>query len=292
MIFFKSLTLGFFLLASFSGFSHPTCENGSMRDLPIVDLLKFVNTKSEFQFSVKGPDLGKLHEFRNCLDYNFCHFISDSLAGEEGNYRLHLFIELNPEELSSVLSTCVVPNNSIKISIKNTATSTAVTAPSDLPVTPSVELNPSQLPEISQERYDELNMKTDSLIKEKKVDEAIQLIMTEFSIPSFDYEIKFSSEVGSEYSVTDHDTKKIMIGKNFITNLCSLMRAVRHELEHAKQVKRHIECKGRSAMGDHRVRERAAYLNDMRNASVFCKDNEMAKNIQQNSVDNFLRYKN
>ena len=78
--------------------------------------------------------------------------------------------------------------------------------------------------------------------------------------------------MGDAAAITDSNFKTIEIG-NKSGNFCTLVKNVRHELEHALQHQRLQECKAQGlkhSFADHIIRERSAYLNDYATLPQYC----------------------
>ena len=259
-----------------------------MKILALLSLLVFQGTSAfadSYQVSVSDTELGNVILAKDCLDYTVCGGSGSSIAGGNPDYRLHAFIDLSEVEMNSVLKVCNFAKLGIKVSVKNLSKNAVVPVSTvdngyDIRVKfPSVyvaELSPTN----KIEKYN----KVKAMLDAKQRQAAIDVVLAEYGLSTGGYAVKFGGDMGKAGAVTDHQSKTVTVSDSIFEHPCILIQTMRHELEHVSQIAKVNACaskgKGHNLV-DHVARERSAYLNDIRNVSLFCADPDMTKSIEE-----------
>lgn len=146
--------------------------------------------------------------------------------------------------------------------------------------------NPAVFKKISEKEANEAIKKITMLIKNKKHKEATDLILKTWEINPHGYSISFTGKAGG-YATANHSTKKIEYGSDWLKNTCDFVRMIRHEAEHVTQMRQAKACNGNHNFSDHKMRERAAHLNDALFIPTVCPNTPQAESIRNFCVKRF-----
>lgn len=236
--------------------------------IDINSLLKIASSHYLYFESKKIEDLQVL---KNCLDYTVCTKNQESIVDDPKNYRLHIWTNLEPGQIRSLVENCPIKDIQNKLVVKKDGQkgqrlSLKTYSPN---LKGQAELkkkaNPAFYPETSANTVKVI----EQLLKEKKILDAQKLVLTFWGIDLHGYKINYTGKDGN-FAVTNHGKKTIEYGKTWTENSCLFMRMIRHEAEHVAQMKRAKSCGNQHNFEDHKMRERAAYLNDARFLDTIC----------------------
>ena len=249
--------------------------------------------KANYYFFLQGKNFGEIVELKNCIDYSGCHVYGESLAGGPGNYRAHIDLPLTTKQLKKIITNCggftafkgkiTIKNkdkNNEKVDLTQFLNAENSLSEFDQSIIPIRLPSASDIPKIHQE--------VSALLRQRKFKEAVQSVVDNLEIPLFGYKIQIEG-VDDNVAVTDHQNKTVSVGKGWLTDSCAVIRMIRHEAEHIKQIQHAQSCGYKSNFRDHKKRERCAYMNDMATAPVFC---PQRPRMVQEAEQGFMRYLN
>lgn len=256
----------------------PNCEIDIPDQItPIVKILNynFFNFSSQYYLYYQAKSLGELQVLKNCLDYTACGKSKESIVEDPENYRVHIWADLTIQEIASIVRSCPIKDLNKKLMVKEVDRKGKQVAIGGY--TPSASeqsvLVKKASPALFYEPSDktvQATMKTlRKLLKASKLKQAESLVLNTWGLDLHQYELKFGG-VADHIAVTINDDKKILYGKAWLADPCSYVRMIRHEAEHIAQYKRAIACDFDHIYGDHQMRERAAYINDLRFIKTYC----------------------
>ena len=264
----------------------------------LLFLLVLAHTTNSFadsyQFTATDADLGKVIVVKNCLDYHFCGVTSTSLAGGKPEFRFHTFIELSDADFQTALSACDFQNIGVQVSIQNMTKNTMV------PLTnfnsglffkvgvPTLDVGDRYNSEQLLAKYN----KVKDLLSQKQNQLALDTVLSEYDFPSGGYTLKIGKDVAVAGAITNHQTKTVTMTEAAFVNACTLLQMTRHELEHVAQYNKLNSCKSGGQTHnfiDHLARERSAYLNDMRNLPILCRDQTVIGSFTQFLENTFFK---
>jgi hypothetical protein len=245
-----------------------------------------------YQISTSDTEIGNIILAKNCLDYTFCGGEGTSLAGGDGSWRLHAYMDLNAAQLSKAHQVCQFKTIGTSVSIKNLQTNSPLVLPVASPSGSTFSSVPNlYFPEMTQAEKQAKASRIQSLIQAGKKLESIETVIREYGLQNLGYAIRLGGDMGRAGAVTDHQKREIRVADAAFDHPCVLIETVRHELEHVTQIAQADRCLAKNQghnLNDHVTRERSAYLNDIRTIPQFCPDARFAKMLQDAVTDTFL----
>lgn len=241
-----------------------------------------------YRFTITSNDLTAINAAKNCIDYSLCEDPATSINTEARRMHVRVNLETDAKAIR-VFQNCNLTQYGADATLTNESQnknlSVQVESNPRLLANPQVQVKNVFTPILSTEEKSKFNRDVDTLLGEKKNNEAMQLIIKTLNLDTYDYQVSID-EKPSGYAVTDHDKKTIRFDPAFFTDTCSLVRGLRHEFEHVGQWKRAVSCanKGlRHSFFDHVERERSAYLNDIANYSHYCANDYVVRYLVNSS---------
>lgn len=247
-------------------------QTDSINNILNPDLLDF---SSKYYLYYESKNLEDLQVLKNCLDYTSCGRNKESIVDDPKKYRVHIWAKLTKSELSSLVRSCPIKDLNKKLTVKEvdqkgelvSLTEYAPSAPEQAALmkksSPAFYHQPSSLVVTSTLE------KLGTLLKASKLKEAEALVLYIWGIDLHGYKLKFGG-VDKDVAVTNHSDKTITYGTDWLAEPCSYIRMLRHEAEHVAQYKRSKSCGSNHNYDEHKMRERAAHLNDLRFMNSIC----------------------
>jgi hypothetical protein len=247
---------------------------------------------ASFQISTSDANLGNTVLAKNCIDYTVCGGTGTSLAGGPGGYRFHSFVNLGVVDASRLLYTCDFADIGTSVSIKHLSSGKFLPIPNGPGQSKAFSATPNlYIPNMSEATKRAKQDKIRALIEAGDRVGAVKAVIREYGFNTQGYRFELLGDMGSAGAVTDHQKKLIQISESGFRHPCNLIQNVRHELEHATQMTRAIECLNngeRHNLEDHVARERSAYLNDIRTIPQFCADPAQRDHLVRFYTETFL----
>jgi len=223
----------------------------------------------------ESKNLEDLQVLKNCLDYTACRKNKESIVDDPKKYRVHIWANLTESELGSLVRSCPIKDLTKKLTVKEVdqkGDSVSLTE-----YAPSASEQASLMKKSSPAFYHQPSSqvvtsalgKLGKLLKASKLKEAEALVLYVWGIDLHGYKLKFAG-VDKDVAVTNHSDKTITYGTDWLADPCSYVRMLRHEAEHVVQYKRSKSCGSDHNYDDHKMRERAAHLNDVRFMNSIC----------------------
>lgn len=253
----------------------------------------FLAGSKDYYLYFEAPTLQELQTLKNCLDYLKCGTARESLVDDPKKYRMHIWSSFTKTELSNFILSCPIENFhkkvtirrkdrqgeivTIKLSNDNFAKTFMSKAAS-----PAIFHRPSA--QVTKATVD----KVGKLLKEKKIKDAENLVLFTWGIDLKGYVLKYTGLEGSA-AVTHHGPKKIEYGKAWTDEPCEYIRMLRHEAEHVAQMSRSKFCDGDHNFNQHKMRERAAHLNDALFIKSVCPGTTMEKLVVDTCLNKFKK---
>lgn len=253
----------------------------------------FLAGSKDYYLYFEAPTLQELQTLKNCLDYLKCGTARESLVDDPKNYRMHIWSSFTKTELSNFMLSCPIDNLHKKVTIrrKDQQGEIVTIKPSNdnfaktfmsKAASPAIFHRPSA--QVTKATVD----KVGKLLKEKKIKDAENLVLFTWGIDLKGYALKYTGLDGSA-AVTHHGSKKIEYGKAWIDEPCEYIRMLRHEAEHVAQMSRSKFCDGDHNFNEHKMRERAAHLNDALFIKSVCPGTTMEKLVVDTCLNKFKK---
>lgn len=285
-----------FLITHFAYASIEADDSCDVVSEQFQDIGAFVNyqvtySPETFYLYFEGKELEDLQTLKNCLDYSMCGKHQESIVDDPKNYRLHIWKEMSQNEIQMLLRSCPIPDLARKLVIrKKSQTGESVKLDKTLPNFPlqlslSRKASPAIYANVTKESAQAVVTKVGTLLGQKKTEEAEALILKTWKIDLHGYNIRFTGESGG-HAVTHHDKKEIAYGSAWLKEPCDYIRMIRHEAEHVAQMKMARSCSSHS-LSDHKMRERAAHLNDARFLREICPDSKAGISTRNHCLNRF-----
>ncbi len=244
-------------------------------------LSSFLSGSKDYYFYFEAGSLQELQTLKNCIDYSKCGTDKESIVDDEKNYRMHIWASFSKTELSKMMNYCPIKDLHKKIIIrKKNQHGNVVSFPqAKEPFAQSVlakEASPAIFHKPSEAVSKRAVEKIGTLLKQQKVNEAQDIAVYTWGIDLRGYSLNYTGKSGNE-AVTDHESMKIEYGKEWINEPCEFIRMIRHEAEHVAQMNQSLLCDGDHNFQDHKMRERAAHLNDALFINTICPGSKIEK---------------
>lgn len=261
------------------------CENDVPVEIaPLTNILNsnFFSFSSQYYLYYEATTLEDLQVLKNCLDYTACGKTKESIIEDPKKYRVHIWANLTNEELMSLVRSCPIKDLNKKLVVKEADQQGKKVSISGF--TPSFSeqslfiknASPALFHVPSGKRVKAAMANLRQLLNTSKLDEAESLVLNTWGIDLHQYKIKYGG-VTSHVAVTTHKDKLITYGKDWLADPCSYVRMIRHEAEHVAQFRRAKMCNLEHNYAEHRMRERAAHLNDLRFVKTYCPGSKAIK---------------
>ncbi len=264
----------------------------TLLSLSLVSLTPSLAFSTPYQVSTSSTEIGNIILAKNCLDYTFCGGEGTSLAGGDGSWRLHSYVDLSSFQLLKAQQVCNFKTIGTAVSIKNLASNASVPLSMIQPDrAPFASVPNLYFPSMTQAEKQTKASRIESLSKAGKKIEAIEAVIREYGLQNLGYAIRLGGDMGRAGAVTDHQKREIRVSDSAFEHPCILIETMRHELEHVTQIAQADRCLAKNEghnLLDHVTRERSAYLNDIRTIPQFCPDARFAKMLQDSVADTFL----
>lgn len=253
----------------------------------------FLSGGKDYYIYFEAPTLQELQTLKNCLDYTKCGTARESIVDDPKNYRMHIWSSFTKTELSNFLVSCPVKDLHKKVIIrnKNQRGSLVSIKPSDnshaknfltKKASPAIFHQPS--PAVTKKTVERIGQ----LLKQSKIKEAEKLVLYTWGMDLKGYKLNYTGLDGSA-AVTNHGSKKIEYGKAWIDEPCEYIRMLRHETEHVAQMTRSKFCEGNHNFKEHKMRERAAHLNDTLFIKSICPGTSIEKLVVDTCLNKFKK---
>ncbi len=253
----------------------------------------FLAGSKDYYLYFEAPTLQELQTLKNCLDYTKCGTAKESMVDDPKKYRMHIWSSFTKTELKNFLLSCPIEDLHKKVTIRKKDQQgkiVIIDASNDgfaktflsKAASPAIFHRPSA--EVTKMTVE----KVGTLLKESKIKDAEALILLTWGIDLKDYELKYTGLKGSA-AVTHHTSKKIEYGKPWIDEPCEFIRMIRHEAEHVAQMTRSKFCDGDHNFNEHKMRERAAHLNDALFIKSICPGTSVEKQIVDSCLNRFKK---
>lgn len=254
------------------------CESESPIDTTSISNLLapgLFDFSSKYYLYYQAKNLEDLQVLKNCLDYTACRKNKESIVDDPKNYRVHIWANLTSSELASLVRSCPIKDLNKNLTVKEEdqqGSKVSLTEYAPSPTEQSALLkksSPAFYHQPSAQVVTSTLAKLGKLLKASKLKEAEALVLFVWGIDLHGYKLKYGG-VGNDVAVTNHDDKTIAYGQDWLAEPCSYIRMLRHEAEHVAQYKRSKSCDSDHNYNDHKMRERAAHLNDLRFMNSIC----------------------
>lgn len=242
-------------------------EHEAWNQFPEINnvLLDFVRTPHYLYF--EGQSIEELQEIKNCLDYLKCGKSAESIVDDQKNYRIHIWDNLSRKELNQLSNSCPIRNLQQRLVVRK-KDQTGKVIPLKVDATARLQqesykkaANPAIFTHISPKEASLVMEKISVLLKAEKTKEVTDIILKTWGIDLHGYSLEYTKKAGS-FATADHKNRKVSYTKDWLGNPCDFVRMIRHEAEHVAQFKMMKSCSGNHNFADHKMRERAAHLND------------------------------
>lgn len=253
----------------------------------------FLAGSKAYYLYFEAASLQELQTLKNCLDYSKCGAARESLVDDPKNYRMHIWNSFTKTELKNFMLSCPIKDFHKKVIIrKKDQQGEIVTFESSddkfaktflsKVASPAIFHTPS--PAVAKATVE----KVGKLLKEKKIKDAEALVLYTWGIDLKGYALKYTGLEGSA-AVTFHGSKKIEYGKAWTNEPCEYIRMLRHEAEHVAQMARAKFCDGDHNFNEHKMRERAAHLNDALFIKTVCPGTSIEKLVVDSCLQRFKK---
>lgn len=253
----------------------------------------FLSGTKDYYFYFEASSLQELQTLKNCIDYTKCGADRESIVDDPKNFRMHVWASFSKSDLSNLMLSCPIKDLHKKVVIKkknqdgeivnfkpaNNSFAQTVLAKK---ASPAIFHKPS--PQVTKK----VVAKVQKLLKESKIKEAQDLVVYTWGIDLKGYALNYTGLDGHA-AVTHHNSKKIEYGKAWVNEPCEYIRMIRHEAEHVAQMNRSKFCDGDHNFNDHKMRERAAHLNDALFISSVCPGTKMEKSVIDSCLNRFRK---
>lgn len=268
-------------------------QKDNIQDISKVLTHDTLKVQTPYYFYFEGKELEDLQTLKNCIDYTQCGKYQESIVDDPSNYRLHLWKSMGTDELTNLIRTCPIPDIASKlvvrtkdqkgkiINLKGIKTFPAAQIRVSQKANPAIFHEPSQAVSIAM-----VNSVTKSLAA-GKINDAHKTILYTWGIDLHGYKLNYSGQPG-DFAVTNHGKKTIGYGKAWLSDSCDFIRMIRHEAEHAAQMKMAKSC-GEHNFDDHNKRERAAHLNDARFMKNVCANSKAGETVRKFCLERFRK---
>ena len=230
---------------------------------------------SKYYLYYEAKNIEDLQVLKNCLDYTSCRRNKESIVDDPKKYRVHIWASLTQTELGTLIRSCPIEDLTKKLIVKEEdqkGDSVSLTE-----YTPSTFEQAALIKKSSPAFYHQPSAKVVTstleklgiLLKASKLKEAESLVLYIWGIDLHGYTLKYGG-VENHVAVTKHLDKTITYGTDWLADSCSYVRMLRHEAEHVAQYRRAKTCGSKHNYDDHKMRERAAHLNDIRFMNSIC----------------------
>jgi hypothetical protein len=240
--------------------------------------LTAVHAKADlYRFSIFSADRSDLSAAINCLDYVACSETDHSINFDAS--RSHAWVELASDQLATQLAMrCFKEHARVQYIVRNDHTGVDLTFWvknshwNQFLITPPPRIKNIDVKELTSFEKDKLHETVSRYIEQKKFSAILPLVVKALEFETHGYRLWVDPTLKG-YAITEHDTKSIRFSHDFFSEPCDIIRAIRHELEHATQWTHATACKTlakKSSLLEHLHRERLAHLNDIRNLDRYC----------------------
>lgn len=288
------LLLLFSSLASYAQFDYCVEQGDQFSEIADINKSLLNSTKQTYYLYFEGKSIEELQILKNCIDYSKCGKSKESIVDDPKNYRIHIWDKFTKSELQRLINLCPIPNiqNQILIRRGNNEGEKITLVPNRTESEAQTAgyrraANPAVFTKISPKSAEEAMKKISAYLKDEKTTEATDLILKTWNIDLHGYDLIYTKKPGS-YATADHQKRQISYAKDWLANPCDFVRMIRHEAEHVTQVKQMRSCGGDHNFSDHKMRERAAHLNDALFIGTVCPHApERVKSIRDFCVKRF-----
>lgn len=247
----------------------------------------------DYYIYFEASTLQELQVLKNCLDYSKCGTARESIVDDPKNFRMHIWSSFKKTELSNFLKSCPINDLHQKVILRKKDQQGEIVsiAPSDdafaksflsKKASPAIFHRPS--PAVTKRTVE----KVGELLKQSKIKDAQNLVLYTWGIDLKGYKLNYTGLDGSA-AVTHHGSKKIEYGKAWINEPCEYIRMLRHEAEHVAQMNRSKFCDGDHNFSEHKMRERAAHLNDALFIKSICPGTKIEKMVEDTCLNKFKK---
>lgn len=286
----------------------------------IVMALGSVSWADDYQFTVIAEDPGEAILLKNCLDYNKCGGSGMRLEGTVNSkmvttLQTSTLIRLSSDlEAASSLQTCMLDVWGVTANVSNLTTGKAVqvfASSSEMSADVKYQtLNQKwpniYMPVLSEEAKVSRLEGVKFFLKEKDALGAVEYAMNAYGFTSGIFNMKIEVRPEGDLGMVggiETDAHVTILGKDMTINFsptildenksCSFVLALRHELEHALQHTKVLECK-KFALGHNFAqsyqRERAAWFNDYRNIDRYCPAGAESEKLKKSVWNGYVSY--